>query len=322
MQRRQLIQWSAAAALSGVAGHSLAQGGGVTRIIVGFAAGGSTDILARHLAEQLKTTLGRPVIVENKAGASGRLAVEAVKMAAPDGDTLLLAPHGAMTLFPHVYKSLKYDPAKDFTPISRVSASDYAIAVNATSPAQDLAGLKTWARSQGDRLAFGSPGTGTVLHFLGMQIGRGLDIKLSHIPYRGAAPALADLMGGSVQAVVTPLGDLIEMHKAGKIRVLATAGSTRTPLIEGVPTLKDGGVQLDVSAWTALYGPAGTSASTRDAIQKAVMQALQTPGMQEKLRVIGMAAAPNTAAALNALQVSESALWADAVKASGFTPED
>lgn len=323
MKRRQLIQWASALAATGALPQALAQAGqGPVRILVGFAAGGSTDILARQLAEQMKTVLGRPVIVENKTGAAGRLAVEAIKLAAADGDTLLLAPHGAMTLFPHIYKSLRYEPSKDFTPITRVSASDYGIAVNAAAPARDLAGFKAWAASQGDQMAFGSPGSGTVLHFLGMQIGRGLGLKLTHVPYRGAAPAIADLLGGSVQAVVTPLGDLLEMHKAGKLRVLATTGHTRSRLIEGVPTARESGVDLDVAAWTGLYGPAGMAPSVRDGLHAAAVRGLQADAMQARLQAIGMSAAPCTPAELAELQRKESALWADAVAQAGFTPEN
>jgi tripartite-type tricarboxylate transporter receptor subunit TctC len=320
MQRRELMQWAAAAALAGTASQLQAQAGGL-RILIGFAPGGSTDLLARHLADAMKDILGRPVIVENRTGASGRLAVEAVRQAA-DGDTLLLAPHGAMTLFPHIYKSLTYDPARDFTPLTRVSVSDYALAVSAAAQPQTLASFKTWAASLGQPVAFGSPGTGTVLHFLGMQIGRGLGIQMSHIPYRGAAPALTDLIGGAVQAVVTPLADLVPLQNAGRIRVLATTGASRTTQLDGVPTMKEAGIDLDVTAWTGLYASAAAPADARDRLAAAAVQALRSPAVQARLAAMGMTAAPSSPPELVALQTSESAVWARAVQASGFTPQD
>lgn len=320
MQRRQWMQWAAATTLAGAATRLHAQAGTV-RILIGFAPGGSTDLLARHLADAMKDILGRPVLVENRTGASGRLAVEAVRQAG-DGDTLLLAPHGAMTLFPHIYKSLKYDPTRDFAPLTRVSASDYGLAVSATAPAPDLPGLKRWAASLGQPLAFGSPGAGTVLHFLGMQIGRGLGIGMTHIPYRGAAPAITDLLGGAVQVVVTPLADLVPMHKAGRIRVLGTTGATRTPLLDGVPTMKEAGIELDVAAWTGLYASAHASADAREKLAAAAVQALRSPTVQERLAAMGMTAAPTAPSELAALQARESAVWAQAVQASGFAPQD
>jgi len=321
MHRRQFVQ-SASALLAGLAaGRSALAADPTTRIVVGFSPGGSTDVLARNLAEPMGAALGRTVLVENKTGASGRIAIEAVKTSAADGQALVLVPHGAMTLFPHIYKSLKYDPSNDFTPISRVSQSDYAIAVSAASPARDLKSFATWAKSQPDGLAFGSPGAGTVLHFLGLRIAHDLGLSMTHIPYRGAAPALTDLIGGAVQAAVTPLGDLLEMHRAGKVRIIATTGAQRSPLLEGVPTAKEGGVDVDVTAWTALYGPAGLPAPLQTQLHDAVQKALASKALQARMLNIAMTAAPDTPAQLAALQRSETTFWAQAVQASGFQPE-
>ncbi len=322
MHRRQLLTLAAGCAAASLAAPVRAQRAQPLRIVIGFAPGGSTDAMARLLADELRVVLGQTVIVENKAGASGRLAMEMVKAAPPDGDLLVLAPHGATTLFPHIYKNLRYDPTKDFTPLSRVTQSDYCIAVSAASPARDAASLRQWAKSQGNRLAYGSPGAGTVLHFLGLQIGSRLGIELAHVPYRGAAPALTDLVGGTLQAVVTPLADPLEMHRADKVRILATTGAERTRLVEGIPTMKESGADIDVTGWNGLYGPAGLSAATVERLHKAVQQALQSPALQQRLLAIGTTAAPLGGAELAALLRSESTEWGNAVRASGFTPEN
>ena len=154
-----------------------------------------------------------------------------------------------------------------------------------------MAQLKQYAKAHDDKLNFGSPGAGTVLHFLGIQIGRGLGIAMTYIPYRGANPALTDLLGGAVQAVVLPLSDVLVLHRAGKVRVLATTGTARSKLVDGIPTMKELGVDIDVTAWAGLYGPAGLPAPLAEKLRQAVQQALRSPGLQEKLMTMGQSAA-------------------------------
>lgn len=324
MQRRQLLRGAAGAALVPAAWPLRAQpqGQGPVRIIIGFAAGGGVDALARLVAERLKDTLGRQVIVENKTGASGRLAVEAVKAAVPDGDTLLIAPQGPMTLFPYVYKGLRFDPNKDFTPLSRLVVTDFCLAVGPEASVSDVAGFKRWAKAAAGKATYGTPGAGTIPHFLGVQIAHGLDIEMTHVPYRGGAPAVLDLAAGTVSAAVVPISDPLELHKAGKVKILATTGAARSKLVSGIPTFKESGVDLDVAAWYGLYGPAGMAPEVARKLQSAAAASLREPALQERLARIGLVAAPSTSADLLAQQRAELAMWAPVVKASGFTPED
>lgn len=324
MQRRQLLRGAAGAALVPAAWPLRAQpqGQGPVRIVIGFAAGGGVDALARLVAERLKDTLGRQVIVENKTGASGRLAVEAVKAAVPDGDTLLIAPQGPMTLFPYVYKGLRFDPNKDFTPLSRLVVTDFCLAVGPEAPVSDVAGFKRWAKAAAGKATYGTPGAGTIPHFLGVQIAHGLDIEMTHVPYRGGAPAVLDLAAGTVSAAVVPISDPLELHKAGKVKILATTGAARSKLVSGIPTFKESGVDLDVTAWYGLYGPAGMAPEVARKLQAAAAASLREPALQERLARIGLVAAPSTSAELLAQQRAELAMWAPVVKASGFTPED
>jgi tripartite-type tricarboxylate transporter receptor subunit TctC len=292
------------------------------KIVTGFAAGGSVDAVARLVAEQLQRPLARVVIVENKTGAAGRLAVEQVKAAPPNGDTLLLVPHGPMTLFPHVFKSLRFDPAKDFTPLTRVVNGDYALTVGPQIPAKDIPGLREWLKKAGDKANFASPGAGTIPHFLGVSLARQWGTPITHVPYRGSAPALTDVAGGSIPMAVTPVSEALALHKAGKVRILATMGQVRSPFLQGVPTLKESGVDIDVPLWYAIYGPAGMAPEVIENLRAAITTGLNAPGLKERLESLGLVPAPSTADELVQLQARESKLWGPLVKASGFTPED
>lgn len=288
--------------------------------MVGFAAGGSSDAAARLLAQRLGVALDHPVIVENRTGASGRLAVEATKVAKPDGNTLMFVPHGAMTLFPYIYKSLRYDSARDFTPIGRVCTLDFALSTGPATPAKTIAEYVKWASVKANNASFGTPGPGTVPHFIGEGFSQRVGLALTHVPYRGAAPSMMDLIGGTLSLTVSPLADAIEYHKAGKIRVLATAGEQRTDMLAGIPTLKESGIDFAVDGWYGLYGPSGMAPELTQSLNQAMVVA--TGQMREQLFRNALRAAPTSPEQLAQLQHKESALWAPLVKASGFRPED
>ena len=320
-RRRLLGAGSGAALLAALAPAARAQTPPI-RIVLGFAAGGSVDGVGRLLAEQIGTGLGRTAIVENRTGAAGRLAIEAVKASAPDGDTLLLVPQGPMTLFTHVFRGLKFDPLKDFAPISRICIGDYGLTVGPSVPAKDFAGFRDWLKGAGDRASYGSPGAGTIPHFLGVATSRALGVPMTHVPYRGSALAVTDVAGGQIPCMVSPVGDSIEQHKAGRVRIVATMGAKRSPFLEGVPTLKESGIDLDVPLWYGLYAPAAVPPATLERLRATVVASLGTPASKERLARLGLEPAPSTAAELTALQQRESAMWGPLVKASGFTPED
>jgi tripartite-type tricarboxylate transporter receptor subunit TctC len=323
MQRRLALSAIAASiALTLQPGLAAAQAGSSVKIVVGFAPGGSVDALARQVAETLQTSLGRPVIVENRTGAAGRLAIEQVKASNSDGDTLLLVPHGPITLFPHVFKSLKFDMERDFVPVTRIATGDYALSIGPAVPAKDLAGFIAWAKTAGDNANYGSPGAGTLPHLLGVSVARAIGTPMSHVPYRGSAPAMTDLAGGQIAAVLSPVTEALPLHSAGKVRVIATAGATRSPFLQGVPTLKESGIDIDVPLWFALYAPAGTPAPTLTKLRAVVVQSLSTPEAAQKMKVLGLVPAPSQPQEQLALQRKETQMWEKGVKQSGFTPED
>jgi len=292
------------------------------RIVLGFAAGGSVDLVARILAEQLQSSLSRTVIVENRTGAAGRLAIEQVKAAPPDGDTLLIVPHGPMTLFPHVFRNLRFDPMRDFVPVSRVCTGDYALSIGPMVPAKDLDGFRQWLRTAGQNASYGSPGAGTVPHFIGVSFARQVGAQMAHVPYRGSALSMTDLAGGTLAAALSPVTEALEQHKAGRVRIVATAGPVRSPFVDGVPTLTEAGIDVEVPLWFALYAPAATPAATLDRLRASVVAGLATPAARERLARLALVPSPSSAAELIAQQQRESQMWGPLVKASGFTPED
>ncbi|MCW5635952.1 MAG: hypothetical protein KIT17_21630 [Rubrivivax sp.] len=322
MDRRYVLRALAALPLAGAGAGALAQGAQPMRILVGFAPGGSVDALARLAGEALQAAFGRSVVVENRTGAAGRLAVEQVKAAAPDGDTLVLVPQGPMTLFPYVFRSLRYDPFKDFAPISGVATGDFALTIGPLVPAKDMAGFQAWLKTAGDKANYGSPGAGTLPHFVGVSIARALGTPMTHVPYRGSALTMNDLAGGTLAAAVSPVTEALELHKAGRVRIIATTGATRSTFVDGVPTLKELGIDVDAPLWFALYAPAATPAATQEKLRAAVHAGLATPAAKERVSKLGLTAWPAGAAELQALQKREAAVWETVVKASGFTPGD
>lgn len=324
MDRRTLLQLGSAAAAFGLGlpPRPAAAQSQTMRIVVGFAPGGSVDLVARMIGEHLQGALGRTVIVEDRTGAAGRLAVEQVKAAPPDGDTLVLVPQGPMTLFQHVFKSLRYDPVRDFAPVTRVCVGDNAISIGPKVPAKDLAGFRQWLRTAGDQATYGSPGAGTIPHFVGVSFAQAIGARMTHVPYRGSALSMTDLAGGTIAAAVSPVTEALEQHRAGRVRIVATAGSTRTTFVDDVPTLKESGIDVDVQLWFAIYAPAATPAPVVERLNGAIAAGLGTPANRERLARLGLVPAPSTPQELAALQQRHTAMWGPIVKASGFTPED
>ena len=319
MQRRDFSKALWGLSLASLSARVQAQSQSV-KLLVGFAAGGSVDLTARALADAMKDSLGRPVIVENKPGAAGRLVLEAVKQARPDGDTLMLVPHGPMTLFPWIPRNLRYDPTKDFTPIGRVCVVDYALTTGPATPAKTMGEYLQWARDPKNKASYGSPGAGTIPHFIGQGFTQRTRTDIVHVPYKGSALTMVDLMGGSVSLGVSPLADAIEHHRNGKVRILATTGSQRSTALKDVPTLKEAGIDLVVDGWYGIYAPAGLPDTQLQALSKALESAVLK---QEDFFIKNaMRAAPLKPELLAQLQRAEMAQWEPWVKASGFKAED
>lgn len=301
---------------------ALAQGDRPMRLLVGFPPGGSADTIARLVAEQMRQSMGRTVIVENRAGAAGRLAPEFVRQAAADGDTLMVVPHGPMTLFPHIYSKLRFDPQQDFTPIARLVSYDYAWYAANSVHARNAAELKAWLARDKRNATYGSPGAGSVPHFMGVSIAQAMKVPMVHVPYRGGAPALADVAGGVLPFAFTTLADGASLVAGGRLKVLATGGQARSDFLRDVPTLRQFGVDIELGGWFALYGPKGLPASKVETLNRATVAAVLAAPLQERWKTLGLRADPSSSGELAQLQRQESARWPAIVAASGFTPED
>jgi tripartite-type tricarboxylate transporter receptor subunit TctC len=289
------------------------------RIIFPFAAGGAGDALARLLAEHMRAGLDRPVIVENKTGAAGRLGVQAVKNAPPDGQTILLTPIAPVAIYQHVYDPLGYDPVADLQPLAQVATFEFALAVGPQVPVKTLRELVAWLGANPGAANYGTPGAGTLPHFFAVSFGRASGLDLRHVGYRGSANALTDLVAGQISLVVTTTSDLLEMHKAARIQILATSDLKRSPLLPDIPTFKEEGYAIQGTSWYAMYTPARTPSEVVTRLNKLIVDALRRPEVRERLLALGLYATGTSPEELAKVQRADSDLWAPAIKASGFT---
>jgi tripartite-type tricarboxylate transporter receptor subunit TctC len=291
------------------------------RIIFPFAAGGAGDGLTRLMADKMRAALNRSVIVENRTGAAGRPGVAAVKNAAPDGSTLLVTPIAPMAVYQHVYKNLEYDPIKDFAPVSQIATFDFAVAVGPKVPATTLKELVAWVKADAARGSFGSPGAGTLLHFVGVLFGRAAGVELRHVPYKGSAATLTDLAAGHVPMVFTAISDLVEMHKAKRIRILASSGAARSPFASEVPTFREAGFDVQAAGWYGAFAPARTPRETVDRYSAIMAAAVRMPDVRDRFLGWGLQPTGTTAAEFAAIQKADAERWGPAVKASGFSAD-
>jgi tripartite-type tricarboxylate transporter receptor subunit TctC len=317
------VAGTAAAAALPLPTAALAQAGGkLVRIVIGVPPGGSLDFVARVVAEQLREGLGRSVIVENKPGASLRIAIETVKASEPDGSTLLLTPATMLTIYPYIYKSLRYDPFKDLSPVSNVVTFDFGFAAGPATPAKTLSEFLAWAKANPKSAAFASPANGSAPHFLGVALTKAAALGMLHVPYKGAAPGVQDLLGGQIASAMMPLGDLAEGHRSGKIRVLATTGPVRSKLLADVPTFRELGFNVEGKEWYGLLAPAGTPQATRENMSQLVTKGLRRADVGERVAKLGFEPTPTTPAQFEALIKADYERWGPTVKAAGFTLDD
>jgi len=291
------------------------------RILVGFPPGGSADVIARLLAEKLRISLSQNVIVDNKPGAAGRLVLGELKRAAPDGQTLVLSPSGAMVIAPWLYSNLAYDPVKDFTPVSRIVTFDFAVTAGPGAPQGDLKTVLAWMKANPAQANYATSGAGTVPHFAGLLLGQAAGVPLTHVAYRGGAPAAQDLIGGQIPLMVDTASETIEHHKAGKVRILAVTGEQRSKSLPDVPTLKEQGIAMTADAFFGLYGPPGMPVDVVNRLDRAVADALKDPAIQEKIHGFGLVPNHAPAADLAATQVAHLKRWEGPIKASGYKAE-
>lgn len=293
-----------------------------TRILVGFPPGGGTDAIARVLADKLKDQLGHSVVVENKAGAGGQLAAQALKASVPDGHTLFLSHDHTISILPQVVKNPGFDPAQDFVPVAGFATFVNAFAVSGGTPAKSMNEYVALVKSQGGKGTVGVPAPASVPEFLVKVIGEKYKLDLQAAPYRGSAPMMADMLGNQIAAGVASVPDFIENHKAGKVRVVAVLGGSRQAALPDVPTLAELGLSgFEDVPYYGLFAAAGTPKATIDRIGEALAKVLTLPEVRDRLTGMGLSVQYMNAQQLGQRERAYTQTWARIIKASGFVAQ-
>ena len=290
------------------------------RIIVPFAAGGVADMLPRIVGEKLTQKWGQPVVVENKTGASGNIGMAEGARASPDGYTLVLAPAGNLTVNPTLFKNLPFDTHRDLTPVTLLAQSPNVLVVHPSVPAKTFAELIAYAKANPGKLNFASPGEGSGAHLAGELLNSDADIKTAHIPYKGIAPAVNDLLGGQVQMMFAGISTVLQHVKAGKLVALAIASPKRSPQLPDVPTVSESGLRgFDVTSWYGIVVRAGTPPAIVQKVQRDMAEALQAPDVRTRLSDLGLEPVGNTPEEFKARIEAEAKKWGDIVENAGIT---
>ena len=334
LNRRKLVATACAALLAELPLRAMAQSSGPAgaaqpypakpiRIVVPFPPGGSTDLLARRLGEKLATAMGQPVVVENKPGAGGTTGADSVAKAAPDGYTLLMGVTGSNAIAASLYPKLPYNPLRDFAPVSQVVSAPLVLAVGAGSGMKSLRDYLAAARAR--PMTYGTPGNGTSMHLTGEMFDLATGVKLMHVPYRGSAPALNDLLGGSLQSMFGDFLVLLPQIKAGKVTPIAVTSLRRHPMLPDVPTIAESGVpgleQFEASSWQGLFAPAATPPAVTARLNMEVLKALDSPDIKEFFGSQGFIVGGSSPEQFKALIETEVPKWQRVVKAANVKIE-
>ena len=325
--RRTFVQaGSASALLAAIGRNAFAQAGLVDnlKIITGFAAGGTSDTTCRRVAQALTGTYARTAVVENRTGAGGQIAIQAIKVLPPDGSTLLQSPTSMFTIYPHIYKRLPYDPVADVTPVTLACVFDFGFAVGPLVPAgvTDVKSFIAWAKSNPQQANYGSPAAGSTPHFIPALMAVTQKVDMKHAPYRGTQPAMQDLLGGQIAAVSGPIGDITQHLASGKVRILATSGAKRSRFAPNVPTYTEQGYpELQHSEWFGFFLPPKAAPDLVSRVNAALKNALASKDVVDGLGTFGLEAMSSSPAEFSDLLAKDRAKWAPIVKQVGFTAD-
>ena len=323
-RRRVLARILATAALSRAGAAFAQERKRLIRIVVGFPAGGGTDIVARLLADRLRVPFASSVIVENKPGAAARASVDYVKNAEPDGSVLLFTPDFPITVYPHSFRSLSYDPLRDLVPVAPAAKSMLTYNVGPAVPASvtSLDGFVQWCKQNPAGASYATTAAGGTPHFVGMMFATAAGIAMTPVHYRGGAPALQDLLGGHVPASVNPVSEVMAQAKSGGLRMLAVTGARRSRFLPDVPTMREQGFDVVNESWLGAFAPARTPAETVRVLGLAINEVTRSPDYAEALAKFGNEPALQTPDEFAATVRADIARWGPVVKASGFVAVD
>ena len=324
VQGGRLVAVALAVLLGAIAQGAFAQAypARAVRMVVGFPPGQTTDLTARHFAEKLGGLFGQNFYVENRPGAGGILAHEVVKAAAPDGYTLLISSSGPLAINPSLYKSLPYDPVRDFAAIIRINTSPLYLVVNAATPVRNLAELVAWTKARPGKTSYGSGGSGTTSHIATemLKIASGMDSL--HVPFKGSPPMITALLGGQLDFYLEPAPTVVPLAKAGRVRVLAVTFPRRTDVLQEIPTIAEQGFPgFEATSWSALMAPAGTPPAIVQALNKGMNTLLAQPEVSARILANGSIPTGGPVAEFEQFIRAEIRRWGEAVKASGATAD-
>jgi tripartite-type tricarboxylate transporter receptor subunit TctC len=325
INRRQLLAASAAGLAVASPLRAAAQ---VTtkpvRVIVGFPAGGGTDVIARIVADRLRGAYSPTVLVENKPGAAARLSVEFVKSSEPDGTTMLFTPDFPITVYPFSFKKLSYDPLRDLIPVATSTQGmlTYNVGPGVPESVKTMKDFVAWCKANPEKASYGTTSAGGTPHFVGVMVANAAGIKMTPVHYRGGAPAVQDLMGGHVPATINPTSEVIELYKAGKIRILAVTGSKRSAFLPDVPTIRESGYDVVNDSWIGTLVAAGTPPEVVRQLDKAIEVASKSPELKESLAKFGNEPGYMGTEEFTARVKADLVRWEAIVKESGFVAED
>ena len=320
MHRRHLIQAASAASLGWLTSHAHAQADTTLRLVVPYAPGGSSDRAARLVADKLGPKLGQTVVVENRAGAGGRLAAQQLKNAPASQNVLMLANPAIMVVAPLVFKDNGYDADNDFQPVSQVSDYEFGLAVAQAVPVKQLSHLLAWLRANPAQANFGVPATGSLPHFFGLMVGDAAKVRAEVVGYRGSAPLLNDLLGGQVPVAFDTFDTLLPQHEAGKIRILAVSSAKRSALAPQIPTFKEAGMDLAATGWNTFFAPMSMPKAQAERLASLIHEVMKDPDTQRKFATSKMEPVVATMAQTEAMLKAYRAQWSPVVQRSGFKP--
>ena len=290
------------------------------RVIVPFASGGNTDTIARIVTERLSATLGQPFVVENRVGAGGAIAAEFVAKSPPDGYTLLIAAVSQIAILPYIQK-IAYDPVKDFAPVSNIGTNPFVLGVHESVPARNVREFVEYVKSRPGQLNYASGGNGTIGHLSGALFISRAGLSMTHVPYKGGGPAVADLVAGTVQMYFGNASELIQHSKSGRIRLLGVSSEGRAPQLPEIPAIAESFAGFRTLTWNGLLAPAGTPPAIVSRLSTEVQKIVREPAVAARLTSIGVDPLGSTPAEFAEMIRTDSVTWQEAVKAAGLKAE-